>query len=254
MAEQKFMVPTEMIDLPSKGKLYPADSALAAGEIEMKYMTAQTEDILTNINLLKQGLAIDKMLKSLIKTEINYEDLTLGDRNALLVAARILGYGKDYKMKLTNPTTNEEEEVVVDLQTLKYKEVDLSLFDKDGEVTYELPYSKNVVTFKMLTVGDDKKIDEEIKAVKKTLGYEPGASFRLKFQLTSVNGDRTSKTIREFIDTGALLARDANPLRQYMTEVTPDIDMRTEIAFKDGTELKLDVPMQSTFFFPGLNL
>jgi len=251
MAESKFTVPTEMVDLPSKGLLYPSTSPLSSGSVELKYMTAKEEDILTNVNLLRQGLAIEKMLKSLIKTPITYEDLTLGDRNALLVAARILGYGKDYVLKITNPTTGESEEITVDLQTLKYKEVDFTVF-QNGEVTYELPFSKNVVTFKVLTVGDDKKIDEEAKAIKKTLGYEPGASERLKYQITSVNGDRTQKTIRDFIDSGALLARDSNPLRQYMSSVTPDIDMSTTVTFKDGTELEIDVPMTSEFFFPGL--
>jgi hypothetical protein len=242
-----------MVDLPSKGLLYPSTSPLSSGSVELKYMTAKEEDILTNVNLLRQGLAIEKMLKSLIKTPITYEDLTLGDRNALLVAARILGYGKDYVLKITNPTTGESEEITVDLQTLKYKEVDFTVF-QNGEVTYELPFSKNVVTFKVLTVGDDKKIDEEAKAIKKTLGYEPGASERLKYQITSVNGDRTQKTIRDFIDSGALLARDSNPLRQYMSSVTPDIDMSTTVTFKDGTELEIDVPMTSEFFFPGLGV
>ena len=115
MAE-KFTVPTEMIDLPSKGLLYPKENALSAGVVEMKYMTAREEDILTNVNLLRQGLAIEKMLKSLIKTEIKYEDLTLGDRNALLIAARILGYGKDYNLRYTNPNTGQEETIVIDLQ------------------------------------------------------------------------------------------------------------------------------------------
>ena len=85
MSESKFTVPTEMVDLPSKGLLYPKDSPLASGQIEIKYMTAREEDILTNANLLRQGLAIEKMLKSIIKTPISYEDLILGDRNAILI-------------------------------------------------------------------------------------------------------------------------------------------------------------------------
>jgi len=253
MAESKFTVPTEMVDLPSKGLLYPSTSALSSGSVELKYMTAKEEDILTNVNLLRQGIAIEKMLKSIIKSPISYEDLTLGDRNALLVAARILGYGKDYTLKITNPNTGEAEEIDVDLQTLKYKEVDFSVF-QNGEVTYELPFTKNVVTFKILTVADDKQIDEDTKAIKKTLGYEPGASERLKYQITSVNGDRTQKSIRDFIDSGALLARDSNPLRKYMNSVTPDIEMTTTVTLKDGTTLDIDVPMTSEFFFPGLGV
>lgn len=249
----KFEVPTEMIDLPSKGKLYPKDNLLSSGSVEMKYMTAKEEDILTNPNLLRQGLAIDKMLRSVIKTPIVYEDLTIGDRNGLLIAARILGYGKNYNLKVVNPNTGIEESVVVDLQNLKYKEVDYSLLNENNEFSYELPFTKNQVTFKVLTVGDDKKIDEEAKALKKSLGFEPGASERLKYQITSVNGDRSQKTVRDFIESGALLARDSNPLRQYMASVTPDIDMKTTVTFQDGTDLEIDVPMLASFFFPGLD-
>ena len=175
MAE-KFTVPTEMIDLPSKGLVYPKENPLSAGQVEMKYMTAREEDILTNVNLLRQGLAIEKMLKSLIKTEVKYEDLTLGDRNALLVAARILAYGKDYNLKYANPNTGQEEVIVVDLQKLGYKNVDLSLFSNNNEVSYELPFTKNTVTFKILTIDDDKRIDDEAKGIKKVVfdraGYQ----------------------------------------------------------------------------------
>jgi hypothetical protein len=251
MSEQKFTVPTEMIDLPSKGLLYPKENSLSAGVIEMKYMTAKEEDILTNVNLLRQGLAIEKMLKSVIKSDIKYEDLILGDRNALLVSARILAYGKDYNLKYLNPNTGEEETIVVDLQKLGYKKVDLSIFKSNNEASYELPFTKNEVTFKILTIEDDKRIDEEAKGIKKSLGQDAGISLKLKHQLTSVNGDRSTKTIRDFIDSGALLSRDSNPLRQYITSVTPDIEMKTTVTLSDGTEMEIDVPMTAEFFFPG---
>ena len=254
MAETKFTVPTELIDLPSIGKLYPKENLLSSGQVELKYLTAKDEDILTNVNLLRQGLAIEKMLKSIIKSEIKYEDLTLGDRNALLVAARILAYGKDYKVSAVNPNTGEQEAVIVDLQTLKHKKVDFSVFNETGEATFELPYTKNVVTFKILTIQDDKLIDEEAKGIKKSLGYDPGASLRLKYQITSVNGDRTSKTIRDFIDSGALLSRDSNPLRQFIGSVTPDIEMNADVTFSDGTTSNISVEMNPEFFFPGIGI
>ena len=100
MAELK--LPTEMVSLPSKGLLYPKESPLAKGEIEMKYMTAREEDILTNSNFIRQGTVIDKLLQSLIVTSFNYDDLLIGDKNAVLIAARVLGYGADYSFKYTN--------------------------------------------------------------------------------------------------------------------------------------------------------
>jgi len=255
MSEQKFTVPTEIIDLPSKGLIYPKENSLSSGNVEMYYMTAKTEDILTNINLLRQGLAIEKMLKSLIKSPINYEDLTLGDRNGLLIAARILAYGKDYSFKYTNPNTGEEEVVNADLQNLKYKEVDWSKFNNKNEFEFTLPYTKNTVSFKLLTVADDKKIDEEIKGMKKIVGQEAGVvSTRLKHQIIAINGEYSTKAVREFIDSGALLSRDSIELRKYMGSVTPDIDTKIFFTLKDGMEVSTDLPMTAEFFFPGSGL
>jgi hypothetical protein len=253
MAE-KFTVPTEMIDLPSKGLVYPKENPLSSGVVEMKYMTAKEEDILTNVNLLRQGLAIEKMLKSLIKSAIAYEDLTLGDRNALLIAARILAYGKDYSFSYKNPNTGQEEKVQYDLQNLQHKKVDYAVFANKNEFTFDLPHSKNTVTFKLLTIGDDKKIDDESKGVKKALGQEAGSSLRLKYQITSINGEYSTKTVRDFIDSGALLSLDSNPLRKHISEISPDLDMNISFTLSDGTEVSTDLPMTAEFFFPGSGL
>ena len=255
MSEQKFTVPTEMIDLPSKGLIYPKENALSSGQVEMKYMTAKEEDILTNVNLLRQGLAIEKMLKSLIKSPINYEDLTLGDRNGLLIAARILAYGKDYSFMYVNPNTGEEEKVVADLQTLQYKNIDYSLLNNKNEFEFKLPKSGNTITFKILTVADDRKIDEEIKGVKKNLGQDAGGiSTRLKHQIIAVNGEYSVKAVRDFIDQGYLLAIDSVELRRYIASVTPDIEMNTIVQFSDGTDIDVSLPMTAEFFFPGSGL
>jgi hypothetical protein len=255
MSDQKFTVPTEMIDLPSKGLLYPKENPLSSGVIEMKYMTAKEEDILTNVNLLRQGLAIEKMLMSLIKSSINYEDLTIGDRNGLLIAARILAYGKDYSFMYTNPKTGEEEKVSIDLQNLKYKELDWSKFNNKNEFEFVLPKSVNTVTFKILTVADDKKIDDEIKGIKKNLNQDAGGiSTRLKHQIVAINGEYSVKSVRDFIDQGYLLAMDSIELRRYIASVTPDIIMKTDVVLSDGETQLVDIPMNAEFFFPGSGL
>jgi hypothetical protein len=250
---EKFTVPTEMIDLPSKGLAYPKESPLSSGQIEIKYMTAKEEDILTNANLLRQGLAIEYALKSIIKTPINYEDLLLGDRNALLIAARILAYGKEYQFSYFNPTTGEVEAVIGDLQTVGYKNIDTSILNEKNEYSFELPNTKNTVTFKLLTIADDKKIDEEIKGLKKSLGEAAAGplSTKLKHQITSINGDYSTKAVRDFVDSGALLSRDSIQLRNYMQTITPDIDTKITFKTKGGEEVIDDMPMTAEFFFPG---
>ena len=113
MAE--FKLPTETIELPSKGLLYTSDNLLSSGTIEMKYMTAKEEDILTNQSYIQSGTVLDKLLQSLIVTKISYDDLLIGDKNAIMIAARILGYGKDYKFMYRG------EEETVDLKALLQK-------------------------------------------------------------------------------------------------------------------------------------
>lgn len=249
----KFSFPTETVELPSKGLLYPADNSLSSGTVEMKYMTAREEDILTNVNFLKQGIAIDKVLQALIKTPINYEELLLCDKNAILISARILAYGKDYSFMYTNPTTEEQEKITIDLTKFENKEVDYSLFQNKNEFSYTLPHSKNTVTFKLLTHADSKKIDAENKGMKK-IGNVGELTTRLKHQILSVNGDYEVKTIRDFVDN-YLLSIDANAFRQYVSSITPDLDLKLNFTLNDGTEVKdIPMPFELDFFFPGSRL
>ena len=249
----KFSFPTETVELPSKGLLYPKDNPLSSGTIEMKYMTAREEDILTNVNLLKQGVAIDKVLQALIKSPINYEELLLCDKNAILISARILAYGKDYTFGYANPNTDQEERVTIDLTQFENKKVDYSLFENKNEFSFTLPQSKNTLTFKLLTHADSKKIDAEIKGLKK-IGSGGELTTRLKHQILSVNGDYEQKTIREFVDN-YLLSIDSNAFRQHIAEITPDLDLKINFTLSDGTEVKdLSLPFELDFFFPGSRL
>ena len=172
----KFQIPTEQVDIPSKGKLYPSDHPLASGKVEMKYMTAKEEDILTNQNYIEKGVVIDKLLQSLIVSDFNYNDLLIGDKNAIMVAARILSYGKDYDIQYNG------KDITVDLTEIKDKELDFdSLEQGQREFTFALPKSGNEVTFKLLTHGDDKNIDREVEGLKK-INRESSASLSTRMK------------------------------------------------------------------------
>tara|TARA_R110000772_G_scaffold57711_1_gene130496 strand:- start:372 stop:1112 length:741 start_codon:yes stop_codon:yes gene_type:complete len=244
MAEFKF--PSEMVDLPSKGLLYPEGSALSSGTIEMKYMTAREEDILTNQNYIRKGVVVDKLLKSLILTDINYEDLLIGDKDAILIASRILGYGKDYKFTFSG------EEIEVDLTTLKEKPLDESLIitPLKNEFEFKLPHSGNKITFKLLTQKDDINIDKEIEGYKKISKEEnKELTTRLKMMILSVNGDSERSTINNFVDT-AFLARDSKSFREYYNKINPGVDTKIKYEFLEGIEEDLDIPINMNFFWP----
>lgn len=245
--EQEKKFPSEVIDLPSKGLLYSADSPLKSGTIEMKYMTAKEEDILTNQNYIANGVVIDKLLQSLIVDKnIKYGELLIGDKNALLVAARILGYGKDYDF------TYRGETVTVDLSEVKNKTFDESKFtDSKNEFEYTLPTTGDTITFKLLTHSDEYKIDQELKGLKKmNKEASPEVSTRLKYMLTGVNGNGETKTIREFVDN-RFLARDSRAFRKHVADIQPDVDLKF---YPEDAEEGVNIPIGVNFLWPDADL
>jgi hypothetical protein len=249
--EQKFKYPTEQIDLPSKGLFYPPESPLSSGVIEMKYMTAKEEDILSNSNFIRQGIVIDKLLQSMIITPINYNELLNGDKNAILIAARILGYGKDYDFLWTDPITGKVEKLTADLTTLEPKVIDESLFTKGkNEFNFQLPFSKVTVTFRLLTHGDEQKIDKEIKGLEKVNSQGSyDITTRLKHTIVAVNGDGDLANVREFCEN--MLARDVKALREHINKIMPDVNLKVDATKSNGDVVEgVDLPIGVNFFWP----
>ena len=240
MAEFKF--PTEEVELPSKGLLYPEGHPLKSGKIEIKYMTAKEEDILSNQSYIQKGVVLDKLLESvIINKEIKLKDRLIGDKNAVLIATRILGYGKNYSFNYGG------ERKDVDLTELDNKPFDESyVIDGKNEFAFTLPHSNTPITFKVLDGHDEDKIEAELKGLRKLQKDNvPELTTRLKHIITSVNGEEDKKSIREFVD-GYLLARDSRALREHMSQVQPDVDMTITL---DGGE-EVDVPLGLNFFWP----
>jgi hypothetical protein len=256
LAAKKSNFPTEIIPLPSKGLLYPEGHPLADGVVEMKYMTAKEEDILTSQNLIKQGVVLDKLFESLIVTPVNYDHLYLGDKNAIMVAARILGYGKDYTVQVEDPSSpGTKQKVTIDLTQIEHKEVDYSLFEnRKNEFDFELPQSKRVVTFRLLTHGLEKDIDTEMKSMNKQIvrsGVDRVLTTRLKHIIIAVDGETGRAAVNNFVDN-ELFAQDSRALRSYMKDIAPDLDMTfTFISEETGEASELAIPMDVSFFWPG---
>ena len=246
--EEKFKFPTEQIELPSKGLPYPAESLLSKGVLEMKYMSAKEEDILTNVNFLKNGTVIDKLLQSMIVTPINYDDLLICDKNALLVAARILGYGKEYDFEYDGQKIN------FDLSAVDPLPLNENIKPGKNEFDFHLPKANVTVTFKLLTHGDEKKIDREIQGLKK---INPQGSFdqttRLKHTIVAINGDRDTTDIREFVDN--MLISDLRELRKYIIKVTPELNLKFDYIKDNGDVVEgVNLPIGISFLWPDSSL
>lgn len=238
----KFNFPTERVPLPSQGKLYPAGHPLAEGFVEMKLMTAKEEDILTNQNYIRQGIVLDKLLQSMVITKFNYDDLLVIDKDAIMIAARILGYGKDYDFEIRG------EKHTVDLSSLPDKPVEITA--TSNEFPYTFPMSGVSITYKFLTHGDERAIDKELEGLKKIdKNGNYSVSTRMKFIVTSVGGDKLPETIRQFVDN-YLLAQDLRAFRKHLREVTPGIDMNYTYTNSFGEEEVTEIPLGLDFFWP----
>ena len=261
VSDYKF--PTEIIELPSNGLVYPKDNPLSSGKIELKYMTAREEDILTTQSYIKDGSVLDRLFQALIISNgdglpIKYVDLVTGDKNAIMIASRILGYGKDYEVEIADPTTsNITQKDIIDLTQFENKEYDGSGQTElnKNEYEFELPRSKRMVTFQALTESKERKIKhqlEENKKARKKLKDETSKDLttRLKNMILSVDGEYDQKIITNFVDN-ELFAVDSKALRTHISEVTPDIDLTWEfVSDETGERRNMLLPMEAGFFWP----
>ena len=249
-----YVMPTELVEIPSEGKLYPVGHPLRdVKEIEIKYMTAKEEDILTSKSLLKKGTAIDKMIESLlVDRTIKIDDLILGDKNALILAARKSGYGSKYDTEITCPLCENKAKFSFDLDKIQNKQNVLPEGVKQtdaGTFFVTLPKSKVEVEIKPITGKEEKMLLEIQEQRKKDKQNEGLVSNQMKVFVVSVDGAKEKSVINSFVEK--MPAMDAKFLRQTYRGLAPDVDMRQEFTCsKCDHEEVLEVPLTITFFWP----
>lgn len=251
---EKIKYPTEVVDLPSKGWFYPPNHPLSSGKIEIKMMTAREEDILNSQNLIKKGIVLQKLLDSLIVDKrVKQEDILLCDMNGIFVAVRRLAYGDQYgPLKIKCPSCGEDCEHTVDLSKIEPRQFDFNNYPKGvNSFSFELPYAKKLISWKILTQKEDDMADAEVKnmsRVNKERSTE--VTTRLKYVIQSVNGDDDKVAIRKFIET-ELVSKDTLELRKQIKANVPDLDMSFEFSCPNcDYSGRQDIPMTIGFFWP----
>jgi len=252
-----YVTPTEFVELPSRGQFYPTDHPLHGKDvIEMRFMTAKDEDILTSPALLKKGIAIDRLLQNLVvDTNINPNNLLIGDKNAMLLAARISGYGEQYPVALQCNSCGEVTQHDFNLAELELNHGvqpgegnNVSLTER-GTFIAELPVTKFSAEFRLLTGEDENYLQQSAEKLKKYSLPEASATNLLKRLVVTINGVESSSEISNFIDN--MPAQDARFLRACVQVVTPNVDMSQEVECSScGAVTETEVPFTSEFFWP----
>lgn len=269
MEEKSNNVPTEIVELPSKGLLYNENTELKKGEVELRYLTAKDEDILTSRKLIQNGKIFEVLLKNIIKSDINYKDLLIVDRDALLIMARIMAYGSEYVFKQTCPQCGEMNRKRVFLENIEYGEIDEDFLSQSGNLfPFTLPQSQIEIKFKLLTVKDHDEITEEVENLEKVKkknqksGNSKGgreslsskidntSSTSLTYVIKEVNGNSDFKYIQDFVKN-KLILQDIRELRKYINQISPSIDTSynfdcDECGYEDSLNIKID----TNFFWP----
>jgi hypothetical protein len=260
VSDYKF--PTEIIELPSRGLIYSKDNPLSSGKIEMKYMTAKEEDILTTQSYIKDGSVLDRLFQSLIISNgegqpIKYVDLVTGDKNAIMIAARVLGYGKDYEVEIDDPYSGNKQKENIDLTQFENKDYDGStqLEPNKNEFEFTLPRSQRKITFMAMTESKERKVKHQVEELNKANrklkdSTSRELTTRMKNMILSIDDDSDQKVINHFVDN-ELFAVDSKALRAYINEVVPDIDLTWEFVSEETGEGRvMQLPMDVTFFWP----
>ncbi len=250
-----FVIPTEFVELPTGGKYYPPGHPLHnQSAIEIKQMTAKEEDMLTSRTLLKKGVALDRVIGSLIVNKaIDPDSLFVGDRNAIIVATRVSGYGNDYTTKVTCPACGTNQEYSFDLN-------DADIFSGDennpmnvtdnGDSTFNvtLPKTNVIVTFKLLTGVDEKRLVAGVEADKKKR-IDRGITRQLASMIVAVNDDDSIDAIKYLVEN--MPSSDSRHLRLAYKLTSPNVDLTQHFECGEcGHEQDMEVPLNADFFWP----
>lgn len=249
-------VPVHDVELPSRGLVYPVESSLYGKRaIEIRSMTAKEEDILTSRSLLKQGKAMTMLLQNcIIDKSIDPEEMLVGDRNSLLVAIRLSGYGQGYNCEVDCPSCDHTFEQEFDIEKAStVKELGAKPVEEGGDVfAFTLPMSKVPITFKLLTGAEDKDLNVAADRMKKSNGAGAPTSnvtLRLFHHIVSIGPDHDRVSIKRKVDT--MLAGDAMAIRNHIGKIEPGLDIKAHIICAScGEESEVEVPIGPDFFWP----
>ncbi len=254
--EFSFISPTELVELPSRGELYPESHPLRNKEsLEIRFMTAKEEDILLNESYIKNGVAIDKLIHSLlVDKSIQVNSLLVGDKSAIIVAARISGYGHDYKTKVACPKCSAKVDYSFDLNTANiyhgddYDDKEVKRTDS-GTFILNMPLSKVKVEIRPMNGADEKYMADMLRNKKKTKIASKLITQQLKRTIVNVNDYDHPHYIDSFIE--AVPARDSSYIRRILKKVTPNIELKEDFVCEQcGHEEFMEVPFNAEFFWP----
>jgi hypothetical protein len=233
----------DVVELPSRGIHYTSKRK----SVRVAYLTASDENILSSPSFLNTNTVIPELLKrKILDRDFSVDEMVEEDRQAILIFLRNTAFGSDYTISIIDPKTNQEFEAIVNLETLKLKDFNLTE-NSEGEYSYYLEKSKLDITFKFLT----KKQEDEIEKIKESWngnGVAPVKTKELEMMIKSFGGVRDALKIRSFIETMPI--RDSQEFRKFIQNNKPGLDLTQQVTTPSGETIQVNIGFGVEFFRP----
>ena len=251
--ELNYEIPVESVPMPSAGSVYPEGNPLHNREtIEIKAMTAREEDILMSRALLKKGVVITELLKScIVDKNVDASEMLAGDRNAIMIAVRITGYGADYTVETNCPQCDSRETSTFNLGQMPIKRLTIKPVEPGANLfSFKLPVSGQDIQFKFLTGRDDKEISTTQDRLKKQGIYlDNSITSKLQCAIQTISGNSDKNLIANFVRN--MPARDSLALRKFIENNEPGVEMKGWLECSAcGEQSEVPVPVGASFFWP----
>jgi hypothetical protein len=233
----------DIVTLPSNGIYYSNKKKT----LKVAYLTAVDENILSSPNLMISNTIIEELLKSkILDKDIDIDELIEEDRQAVLIFLRNTAYGTTYKVTLTDPKTDIDFEVELNLEKVPVKDFTL-VSDENDEFEYFMEKSKSKVKFKFLT----KKQEEVINELRKGwngVGAAPVITRQLERMIKSINGETDQLALRNIIEK--LPIKDSQDFRKFVKDNKPGLDLTQTVIAPSGDKIQYVLGFGVEFFRP----
>jgi len=247
-------IPVEMVPIPSSGLVYSPESILYKKEtVKIKAMTAREEDILASQALIKEGSVLEHLIRSCVLEErFPVEDLMMGDRNAIMIAIRVTGYGPDYPVNITCQNCGEKNNVDVSLTNIPIKRLDIQPVEEGANLfSFKLPVTKKNVIFKFNTIKSEKERKIKERSYKSFLTdlINPTVTSALESCIVQIDDIKDPVKIKHFVQN--MPAYDSRKLRNFIRDNEPGMDMTANATCRYCQHNnKFVIPITSEFFWP----
>ena len=216
------------VDLPTAGVF-----TNGVGSIEVRPFTFEDEKILRSIKKVTDGSNVINTLIQRCTKDLDFNNISLVDKNFILFKLREISYGNDYGIEVDCNSCGETNELTVELDKLPIKYADIT---SSKSTSIVLPDSEVTIEYTYPTASDEKFLNNP--------GHLMDNIWRF---VKSINGHSERMIIQGFITKTS--GKDITVLRKAIFD--NEFGLQTKVNFlcnSCGDDSVIELPINESFF------